>query len=286
MPSIGDTLRELRLRQGLTLEKAAESIRINARFLEAMEAEEWDKLPGPFFARSFLRQYATYLGVDPSVVRAELARWEQAAEAAPAEPEPASERITVAPIVLDAKARREALRRWLGSVAALVLAVVVCGVLYALWQRAHTAPAREIAATSPGPAARASEPVAPPSRPNAKPPNPAASPPAPVAPIHLETRATEEVWIRVTCDAKIAFAGTLLAGQSRAFQGRETIQVLAGNAGGLEAVYNGKLLGPLGPRGHIRVLELTPTEYRILERKPPPEPGPVPDEAARDAAGA
>ena len=94
----------------------------------------------------------------------------------------------------------------------------------------------------------------------------------PSAPITLELRAIQETWIRVAADGKVAFAGTLEAGQSRTFQAQESLNMLTGNAGGMEVVFNGKPLGPLGPPGQIRVLELTPAEHRILERQPPPEP--------------
>jgi cytoskeleton protein RodZ len=280
MPSIGDTLREQRVRRGLTLDEVSERTRINSRLLKAMEAEEWDKLPGRFFARAFLRQYAAYLGVDPGLVSAELACWEEPVEAEPEPgPEPESKRITLAPIMLDGGARRRALKRWLGSLAVFALAVAVCAGLYAVWQRTHLEPT-PAAKPAPPVVAPSTSPTAPPAAP------PSAAPPAgPVAPISLEVRATEEVWIRVTSDGKVVFTGTLQPGQSRAFQGQESMNVLTGNAGGLDAVFNGKPLGPLGPRGQIRVLELTPAEHRILERKPP-EPGPAPDEAARGGGAA
>ena len=277
MASIGDTLREQRLRRNLTVDEVAERLRINARLLEALEAEDFDKLPGRFFARSFLRQYAAFLGVDAAVVEAALAQLEEAAEPQPAEPPPEAARIEVAPIIPGLGTRREGLRRWLGSIAALALAVVACAVLYTLWQRFHTT--LPPAAAPPAPAAPA--PAAAPS-----PAGTAPSSASPAAPIALEIRATEEVWIRVTADGKVAFAGTLRPGQSRAFQGQANMNLLTGNAGGLEPVFNGKPLGPLGPRGQIRVLELTPAEHRILERKPPPAPSPAPDAAARGAAGA
>lgn len=269
MPSIGETLRQERLRLGLSLEEVADRTRINARFLEAIEAEEWGRLPGRFFARSFARQYASTLGVDASLFQAELAKLEGGAAPEPLEPRTEIRRFPVPPVISKAKARRLALRRWAGSVAVLVAVVLACAVLYAVWQKARGTyvPGREPASAAPA--------AAPPSAPG-----------APRAPIILETRASEETWLRVTADGTVLFSGILQPGQTRTFEGEGAVNVVTGNAGGLEIAFNGKPLGAMGPPGHIRVIEFTPSDHRILERKPPPASEPAPDEAARGASGA
>jgi transcriptional regulator with XRE-family HTH domain len=61
---VGARLREARVQRGLDLAEVAAATKIQARFLGAIENEEWDLLPGEFYARSFIRGYATYLGVD------------------------------------------------------------------------------------------------------------------------------------------------------------------------------------------------------------------------------
>lgn len=68
MFEIGSTLREARVRRGLTLQQAEEDTKIRVRYLQAMENEEWDVLPGVAYAKGFLRTYATYLGLDPEVI--------------------------------------------------------------------------------------------------------------------------------------------------------------------------------------------------------------------------
>jgi hypothetical protein len=89
------------------------------------------------------------------------------------------------------------------------------------------------------------------------------------APILVQIRASEDAWVRITSDGRVVFSGVLKPGQTQAFQGRESMSLLTGNAGALQLAFNGRLLGPLGPRGQIRVVEFTPADYRILERKPP-----------------
>src|SRR5213078_162590 len=68
MPSIGDTLREARMRQRLDISDVEAATKIRAKYLRALESEEWDLLPGPTFVKTFLRTYAEYLGLDPRVL--------------------------------------------------------------------------------------------------------------------------------------------------------------------------------------------------------------------------
>jgi cytoskeleton protein RodZ len=71
---IGRALRNARLQRGLTIEQAAQDTRISARFLEALETEDFDSLPAPVYVRGFLRSYANYLRLDPAPMLATLAR--------------------------------------------------------------------------------------------------------------------------------------------------------------------------------------------------------------------
>lgn len=64
MPEIGATLRETRMRQGLEISDIEASTKIRAKYLRAIENEEWDLLPGPTFVKSFLRTYAEALDLD------------------------------------------------------------------------------------------------------------------------------------------------------------------------------------------------------------------------------
>jgi cytoskeleton protein RodZ len=65
---IGATLREARVRKRLTLQQAEDDTKIRVKYLQAMENEEFDALPGATYAKGFLRGYATYLGLDPEII--------------------------------------------------------------------------------------------------------------------------------------------------------------------------------------------------------------------------
>ena len=68
MPSIGDTLREARMRQRLDVADVEARTKIRAKYLRALENEEFGLLPGSTFAKTFLRTYAEVLGLDPHVL--------------------------------------------------------------------------------------------------------------------------------------------------------------------------------------------------------------------------
>lgn len=61
---IGPTLREARNRRKVDLVDVESAIKIRVRYLQAMENEEWDALPGGAYTRGFIRTYAGYLGLD------------------------------------------------------------------------------------------------------------------------------------------------------------------------------------------------------------------------------
>ncbi len=64
MPDIGETLRETRMRRRIDMTEVEAATKIRAKYLRALENEEWDLLPGPTFVITFLRTYAEYLDLD------------------------------------------------------------------------------------------------------------------------------------------------------------------------------------------------------------------------------
>jgi transcriptional regulator with XRE-family HTH domain len=282
MSSIGERLREERLRRSWSLDRISEQTRINSRFLEALEADELHKLPGSFFARSFVRQYAKALGLDERQFEPELERLTTPPEAVPLEPQPVREEFDFPSIPLEVETTRPRERRSLKPLGVLIVAVLICLGLYAVWQKARQAlePDRE---TPPASASQASPAEAGSSAATGSPPAegpPAVSsaqaasaqppPPAPAGRLLIELGATDDTWVRVTSDEKIVYSGTLRPGQTKTFQGMDAVSVLTGNAGGLVASFNGRSIGPVGPKGQLRVIEFTPQGHKILERKPVP----------------
>ena len=68
MPKIGQTLRESRMRRRIDVSDVETATKIRAKYLRALENDEWDLLPGAAFVKSFLRTYCDYLEIDSKVL--------------------------------------------------------------------------------------------------------------------------------------------------------------------------------------------------------------------------
>ena len=66
--TIGEVLRLARINQGLSLDELQKKTEIQLDMLEAMEADDFDQLPSPFYTRSFLRKYAWAVELDERIV--------------------------------------------------------------------------------------------------------------------------------------------------------------------------------------------------------------------------
>ena len=160
MTSIGETLRRERLKRNLELGQIAQELKIASRFLEAIEADDLDKLPGGVFTRSFIVQYARLLGLDEEKIAGELQQTLEPPPETPASveaPKPADSAIHV-PRVEEWQGVGGSRFRWwspLSAAALVVAAMLVCSVLYTWWQHTRRlAPAHEsppVAAVQPAP---------------------------------------------------------------------------------------------------------------------------------------
>lgn len=68
MPEIGATLREARMRARIDISEIEAETKIRAKYLRALENEEWNLLPGPTYVKTFLRTYAEALGLDAKLL--------------------------------------------------------------------------------------------------------------------------------------------------------------------------------------------------------------------------
>jgi cytoskeleton protein RodZ len=140
MPGIGDQLRETRMRARIDITEVEAATKIRAKYLRALENEEWDLLPGPTFVKTFLRTYADYLGLDARMLVEDYrARYER----------PTQQELT--PLRPNLSRRRDRRRRvviapWMVLAAVFLL---LFGALWALgtWPTDGGGPAAERVAT-------------------------------------------------------------------------------------------------------------------------------------------
>jgi helix-turn-helix protein len=122
MPEIGETLREARMRQRIDMSEVEAATKIRAKYLRALESEEWELLPGPTFVKTFLRTYADYLELDSRLLVEEYKqRYER----------PAGVELTPLNLRRQPRRRRMALRIGPGLVVTLGV-IVLLAAFYAL----------------------------------------------------------------------------------------------------------------------------------------------------------
>lgn len=227
----GEHLKREREMRGVSLDEICAATRIGTRFLEALESEAWDRLPGGVFNRGFVRAVARFLGLDEEGMVAEyvLAISEQGGGASPS------------PAALIPKKTTD-WRPWIG--AALVLVLAAAGWLGWRWYLSRRPPAvvAPLAASSPVPSSGS----------RSLPPSPAAS-----APLRLKIEAGKTTAMTVTADGSKVFDGSIIAGENRTFEAQNRFQVTARDAGALLLELNGHTLAPIGPPGRSGKVTLT-----------------------------
>jgi cytoskeleton protein RodZ len=262
MDGIGDSLRSERLRAGLTLQQIATQTKIGQYLLQAIEANQFDRLPGGLLTRSFVRQYAQVVGLDAEEVVASYKQQFEEPELAPTELQPKHRfsRLPSLPILLR-----------------FVTAISVCAGIYVLWENVrrslpetHIEPLQSSRVISesdlqlmksfqalPELAPR----QAPASVPSASPRS--GSEPGAKDPIRVVFTATEPVWVSIQSDGTPAYTGVLEQQHNKELAAANRMTAVIGNAGGLEVSLNGKAIGPIGQHGEVRLLEMTRTGAHI-----------------------
>lgn len=265
MDDFGGRLRQARERRGISLRQIAASTKISAAALEALERNDISKLPGGLFSRAFIRSYAIEVGLDPDdTIREFLARFDQepAPAAAASEAEiPEEERKFH-------EQQRRAARALIAVAVVLVVIVVAGATTYRIRARAkaqqQSAPDRDAASAMPQQPTSATPP--PPGVPS--PPATAAVPAMtggvatkpgdPAARVVLGIQPTADCWLSVTVDGSKIFARVVPAGETRTITVTEEATVEIGDAGAFAYTIDGKPGRPLGGRGQVRTLKLTP----------------------------
>ena len=263
MDGIGEALRSERLRLGLKLEQIATQTKIGQYLLQAIEANQFDRLPGGLLTRSFLRQYAQVVGLNgDEVVASFKQQFEEPVLALPAlQPKYSCSQLPLMPVLL-----------W------FLIAIVGCAGVYALWENVrrslpetHAVPqhgSQVISQSGLQPTKSFQEPVpelAPKERPASVPyaSSRLGSEPGPRDAIRVVFTATEPVWVSIQSDGNPVYTGTLEQQHNKELAASSRMTALVGNAGGLEVSLNGRAIGPIGQHGEVRVVELTPAGAHI-----------------------
>jgi len=174
---IGATLREARSRRKVDLVDVEDAIKIRVRFLQAIENEEWDALPGGAYTRGFIRTYANHLGLDGERLAEDYRR-----STAPPGGERPPKRVEPVPT----GARKGGRSHFSGQIAIAAVVVVLLGLLVAIGLAGSDDGSN--GGSQEGAAATRDEGSAPAGQTQA-------TAPAPKPGVALELTATAEVWV-------------------------------------------------------------------------------------------
>jgi cytoskeletal protein RodZ len=292
MNSVGRILRSARERQGRAVAEIADELCLTQQYLRAIEEDDVKSLPGTFFYKNFVKQYAAIVGVKESEIRPGI-------EALTASPEEPALPGTLAqppvrpldPIVADSNRRYFASTRLGLSVAGLAVVLMACSGFYAWWMRPKevaAAKARPLPAVVQNAVQNVVQPVSQPSPASMSvsaqnpPPTQAATVEVTAAEtqttidginhVVLNLAATEKTWLSITSEGKRIFSGFLEPSQTKTLTGLDAARMTVGNAGGINVLLNGKPIGPIGKSGQVRVVLFTPDNFEVLPLDPPTTP--------------
>jgi cytoskeleton protein RodZ len=277
---VGEELREARIALGISIEDAATQLRINKRYLQALEEGRVKDLPGAAYAVGFVRSYATALGLDADDAVRRFRDMSGTAVTKSGElvfPEPVPSRgiptgILAATGVAIALAGYIAWYQWSGRGARVVDSVPP---LPPRLERAAEAPAAREA-----PTATVAEPPAPPA-----PPPPAAAAQRPAPPIdpdkpRIVIRAKGESWVQIRDNQanRVITDRVLRAGETIEIPNRPGIALTTGKAENLDILLDGQDVDPFGGPGVRRNIALEPDRLRTPPAQaaaPAPRPPPA-----------
>jgi cytoskeleton protein RodZ len=256
--NFGERLKRERELREVSWEELTSATRIGPKFLEALENEEWEKLPGGVFNRGFVRSIARYLGLNEEVLLGEY----DLAHGVPA-PSPNGQ-----PAVVESPASP----RWKPVVvfvlgALLLLAAIVVSAFY-LWRHfgtRHTA--KQTAATIRAPATAQT-----PGQPSAlvvatSASLPSSSPGSPTnaqdtGPLDLLVIAKAPTHLLVLADGRVAFYDEIRVGERHHFGAEDNFEITAADCGAVLLEMNGQAMPMLGPPGSSGTMKLKHDDLR------------------------
>ena len=276
--TFGENLKREREMRGVSLDEISAATRIATRFLQAIENEQWDQLPGGVFNRGFVRAVAHYLGLDEESIVAEYVLVAGDRQSVPV--------WSGTPPVVTAE------KPWLVWIlAAIILVAVLAGGWFgarrlSAWRAARRAArnAATRATSSPGAPEMPAIPGAA-TAPDSTTPSPGATPDTPTgaadsapatnaispatssetapasspvpAPFELKVAADKKTKVTVEADADRVFDGTMKAGENHTFSAKDRFDISTRDAGALQLELNGKAVAPIGTSGHAGKVTLT-----------------------------
>jgi cytoskeleton protein RodZ len=237
---VGATLRRARMRKGLTLEQLARATKISVPALDALENNDFDRLPATIYTRGFLRVYAREVGLDPEeTVDDYLEQFEAPRFAAAAPVRELAQTVAQHPAPTDiahATGRSVISTRPILTLAAAIIVVAIGSYIILLRGNRNARVAETANEAAPDVAAVPSV------------PGPDAAHAANVVgdSLRVELKATGPCWISATADGKAPLSALLQAGDTRIVEAKDELVLRVGDPATLSMMINGRPARSLG----------------------------------------
>lgn len=265
LQTVGEVLRAEREKQGLSVKDIEKGTSIRALYIQAIEDGNYSVLPGEVYLKGFIRNYASFLGLNPQNMM-ELYRQNQSPQpaapqtpaAAPAAPSPAAQTpapaatpATSTPPRNDRKPEKSGGSSTKWVVIGLVLLLIGGGAWAAMEFLGQSPEPPKAPQTPPKTTQQAPAPVpAPTPTPVPAPANPP-KPPTQAKPIVLVAKFSGECWTRVVADGKEVYEGIPKVGETITWNADKEVTIHVGNAAGVDLTYNGQPQAKLGGDGDV-----------------------------------
>lgn len=255
MASLSERLKRERELRGISLKQISEETRIGVRFLQALEDDRIDVIPGEFYRRSYLRAYTRYLGLDED--RAlnvyDFSRKDKSSQIeSKAESPDAASSLALPPWV-----------KWAGAALGLMLPIVL--LLRAMpASTGRGEPVPEPAAEETAPPLEKFPTPAKDSKALVLSPSPFPSESSPDdGKLRLVLTVEESCWLEIAADGELVVSGLKDQGFQQEVTALRELRLWLGNAGGVKLLLNDRPALPLGRSGQVRKdLTITLDNYR------------------------
>ncbi len=250
---IGNKLRETRLAKGLTLQDVEEATKIRVKYIDALEKDQFDLLPGKVYVIAFLRNYARFLEINDD----DLVQQYKLISAGPTDEDTLenskekkyhkhAEKKTAEEKPLKNPKEKSNINTFLIAAVAIILVVAI-----AFYQN-HT----DEPDSNPEPQVVQNQD----DNNQTSPENPEPDPNADVKTdgVELILNVTDaQCWMQINVDGQTTFSGIADPGETKTYVGQKSIYVKLGNAGAVDVVVNGENIGKLAPLGQVVEREFT-----------------------------
>jgi len=239
--AFGEHLKREREMRGVSLEEVSAATRISTRFLEAIENEHWDKLPGGVFNRGFIRSVARFLGLDEDSMVAEYALETKGRVDAGVVPDPPMEMP----------------RDWKPAIVVAIALIVILGsgaFIYArfgskILARFHKVPVvSAIPEATPAPDLSA----------QAAPANPVVT----ADPLELKVQTNKLVILTIVVDGKTVLNQMVEPSEEKQFEAHDTVEITSSDSSGVALELNGQPVSSFGQPGQPGSIKLTRNDLK------------------------